>query len=60
MSGVPPRGAVRHSALALILIGFAWHLWRGSPAGLVLAATVLAAHGVAAALGYWWLRRRLR
>lgn len=60
MSHGPSLGTVGHSALALILIGFAWRLWRASPAGLVLAATVFAAHGVAVALGYWWLRRRLR
>ncbi|WP_326595880.1 hypothetical protein [Streptomyces sp. NBC_01803] len=58
MNRRPSRGVLRHLTLVPVLAGVAWHVWRGSSAGLVLAAAALAAHGAAAALGYWWLRHR--
>ncbi|MEU9606434.1 hypothetical protein [Streptomyces sp. NPDC048057] len=51
----------RHAvALAPVVVaGIGWHLWHGGgDTGLVVAAAVLGAHLVAAALGYWLLRRR--
>ncbi|MEU5980137.1 DUF4229 domain-containing protein [Streptomyces sp. NPDC047315] len=52
----------RH-ALALTLLvaaGIGWHIGYGGATGLAVVVALLAAHLVAAALGYWLLRRRRR
>lgn len=52
----------RHAlALALLVAaGIGWHIGYGGATGLAAAVALLAAHLVAAALGYWLLRRRTR